>query len=54
MPNSLTNDFTYIIGRAKDIPRVRFHDLRHSHATQLLLAESIPRSLKSALVIRRS
>lgn len=21
-----------------DLPRVRFHDLRHSHATQLLLA----------------
>ena len=22
--------------RFKDLPRVRFHDLRHSHATQLL------------------
>ena len=22
--------------RVKDLPRVRFHDLRHSHATQLL------------------
>jgi integrase len=37
LPNSLTNDFHYMMTRAKDLPRVRFHDLRHSHATQLLL-----------------
>jgi len=35
-PDSLTHEFTYLIGRVKDLPRVRFHDLRHSHATQLL------------------
>jgi integrase len=23
------------VGRQKDMPRVRFHDLRHSHATEL-------------------
>jgi integrase len=39
-PESLTHEFTYLVGRIKlneeDFPRVRFHDLRHSHATQLL------------------
>lgn len=35
-PRSLTHEFTRLVGRVKDIPRVRFHDLRHSHATQLL------------------
>ncbi len=35
-PQSLTHQFTRLIGRIKDLPRVRFHDLRHSHATQLL------------------
>jgi integrase len=36
-PQTLTHHFTRLIGRMKDLPRVRFHDLRHSHATQLLL-----------------
>ena len=35
-PDSLTHEFTHLIARIKDLPRVRFHDLRHSHATQLL------------------
>jgi len=39
-PESLTHEFTYlvgrIIGRIAGFPRIRFHDLRHSHATQLL------------------
>src|SRR6266702_4557381 len=35
-PQSLTHQFTRLIGRIKDLPRLRFHDLRHSHATQLL------------------
>jgi integrase len=25
-----------VVIRVKDMPRLRFHDLRHSHATQLL------------------
>jgi integrase len=37
---SCTHEFTYFVGRLKlkeeDFPRVKFHDLRHSHATQLL------------------
>ena len=35
-PLSLTYEFARFIGRMTDMPRVRFHDLRHSHATQLL------------------
>jgi len=37
-PRSLTHEFTHLIARVTDIPRVRFHDLRHSHAIALLLA----------------
>jgi integrase len=36
-PQTLTHHFTRLVARIKDLPRVRFHDLRHSHATQLLL-----------------
>jgi integrase len=35
-PGSLTGEFARLTSRIKDLPRVRFHDLRHSHATQLL------------------
>ena len=35
-PLSLTYEFTRFMHRLKDLPRVRFHDLRHTHATQLL------------------
>lgn len=48
-PRSLTHQFTYLVGRAKDIPRVRFHDLRHSHATQLLLAGVHPKVAQERL-----
>jgi integrase len=35
-PRSLTHGFAAAVARIKDIPKVRFHDLRHTHATQLL------------------
>jgi len=35
-PNSLTHEFVRILSRCTTLPRVRFHDLRHTHATQLL------------------
>jgi integrase len=35
-PRSVTHQFTLLRNRMKDLPRVRFHDTRHSHATQLL------------------
>jgi integrase len=48
-PRSLTHEFTRLVARAKDIPRVRFHDLRHSHATQLLLAGVHPKVAQERL-----
>jgi integrase len=48
-PQSLTHQFTRLINRVKDIPRVRFHDLRHSHATQLLLAGIHPKVAQERL-----
>ena len=48
-PQSLTRQFTRLIGRIKDLPRVRFHDLRHSHATQLLLAGVNPKIAQERL-----
>ncbi|MGA8651518.1 MAG: tyrosine-type recombinase/integrase [Xanthobacteraceae bacterium] len=42
-PLSLTYEFARFIGRMKDFPRVRFHDLRHSHATQLLASGVHPK-----------
>jgi integrase len=35
-PGSVTGEFARLTSKVKDLPRVRFHDLRHSHATQLL------------------
>jgi integrase len=48
-PRSLTHEFTYLMRRVKDVPRVRFHDLRHSHATQLLLAGVHPKVAQERL-----
>jgi len=48
-PRSLTHEFTRLISRISDIPRVRFHDLRHSHATQLLLAGVHPKVAQERL-----
>ena len=48
-PASLTNEFTYLIGRVKGLPKVRFHDLRHSHATQLLTAGVHPKIVQERL-----
>jgi integrase len=48
-PRSLTHEFAKVAGRVKDVPRVRFHDLRHSHATQLLLAGVHPKVAQERL-----
>jgi integrase len=34
-PRSLTHAFVNLLRRRSDLARVRFHDLRHSHATLL-------------------
>jgi integrase len=47
-PDSLTHEFTYLISRT-DVPRVRFHDLRHSHATQLLAQGVHPKIVQERL-----
>lgn len=41
-PNSLTHEWTRQIGKTT-LPQIRFHDLRHSHATQLLAAGVHPK-----------
>ena len=48
-PQSLTHQFTRIIKRIKDLPRIRLHDLRHSHATQLLAAGVHPKIVQERL-----
>lgn len=35
-PNSLTHEFVRLLALAPNIPRIRFHDLRHTHATHML------------------
>jgi integrase len=47
-PVQLTHQFTRLIEKL-DLPRVRFHDLRHTHATQLLLAGVHPRVAQERL-----
>lgn len=48
-PRSLTHEFTRLICRIEGLPRVRFHDLRHSHATQLLLTGVHPKIAQERL-----
>jgi integrase len=48
-PQSLTHEFPRFLARLIDFPRVRFHDLRHSHATQLLLAGVHPKVAQERL-----
>lgn len=48
-PRSLTHEFSRLIRQVKDLPRVRFHDLRHSHATQLLEAGIHPKVAQERL-----
>ena len=38
-----------MVRRLKDLPPVRFHDLRHSHATQLLAAGLHPKIAQERL-----
>jgi integrase len=42
-PLSLTYEFAPFMRRLSHLPRVRFHDLRHSHATQLLASGVHPK-----------
>jgi integrase len=48
-PRSLTHEFAKAASRVKNLPRVRFHDLPHSHATQLLSAGVHPKVAQERL-----
>ena len=49
-PQSLTHEFPRFLARlGPDFPRVRFHDLRHSHATQLLAAGANIKTIQTRL-----
>jgi integrase len=48
-PRSLTHEFSVLMARIPELPRVRFHDLRHSHATQLLAAGVHPKIAQERL-----
>src|SRR5262249_5588382 len=47
-PNSLTHEFVRFVA-GTDLPRVRFHDLRHSHATHLLASGVHPKIAQERL-----
>jgi len=47
-PLSLTYEFACFMRRLKELPRVQFHDLRHSHATQLLASGVHPKIASGA------
>jgi integrase len=49
LPGSLTGEFARLTGKLKDLPRVRFHDLRHSHATALLAGGVHPKIAQERL-----
>jgi MFS family permease len=58
-PHSLSLQFRRQLARVADVPQIRFHDLRHTHASQRLVAGAhaqapMRRSCKSALGTRRS
>lgn len=48
-PLALTYEFARFVRRLKDMPQVRFHDLRHSHATQLLATGVHPKIAQERL-----
>jgi integrase len=47
-PRSITQEFAVLM-QTIDLPRVRFHDLRHSHATQLLASGVHPKIAQERL-----
>jgi integrase len=47
-PNTLTSGFASFIRKA-DLPKIRFHDLRHTHATHLLKAGVHPKVAQERL-----
>jgi integrase len=48
-PSSISHEFHKELLKIPELPRVRFHDLRHSHATQLLQAGIHPKIAQERL-----
>jgi integrase len=48
-PQSVTRIFWMLVRRLHDFPRIRFHDLRHSHASQLLASGVHPKIVQERL-----
>ena len=48
-PNSLTPKFVRLLAKVSDQPRIRFHDLRHTHATHLLANNVHPKVAQERL-----
>ena len=48
-PSSITHEFYKAIKKLPELPKIRFHDLRHSHATQLLAAGIHPKLAQERL-----
>ncbi len=49
MPQTLTHEFVRFIAGTTTLPRIRFHDLRHTHATQLLASGVHPKIAQERL-----
>ena len=49
LPSSLTTRFAELLRAIPELPRIRFHDLRHSHATHLLMAGVHPKIAQERL-----
>lgn len=47
-PRSLTHEWVRILGKTT-LPRIRFHDLRHTHASQMLAAGVHPKVARARL-----
>jgi integrase len=48
-PNSLTHEFVRLLAKASGLPDIRFHDLRHTHATHLLASGVHPKVAQERL-----
>jgi integrase len=48
-PTTITHQFGKAVRKLPSLPKVRFHDLRHSHATQLLMAGVHPKIAQERL-----
>ncbi len=48
-PSTLTHRFAEILSAVPELPRIRFHDLRHSHATHLLTSGVHPKVAQERL-----